>query len=364
MINKKIDFFNKDNNKRTNNNLNKEAMGRKPRESSGSKTSKPIYKNTIVPKRRGRRPKKILENVTAIDSPIESPNKNNPAVILRLNIDPAKLKNIKKTNTTEKPATSTKSPIKNGKKNVQSIPEEDSADESSEGMFKNDIPGDIACHGCSKKTKENALLKSKLDKFEKKEKIDKSNKIYNNKLNFISYTSGKKVIIKKTNIKCWWDAHTFTTLPCFLPELFHNNTYHVRGCFCSYNCALAYNLYYLKDSKVHQRKSLIYKLYREMYGLSSDEIIDIKEAPPKEILEDFGGDMSIDVFRRRFFMGNKEYIVFVPPIKPLNVIIEERNVDLADDNDKKYVLKRSKPLAKKRSVISSMKIKMTDEEDD
>ena len=44
-----------------------------------------------------------------------------------------------------------------------------------------------------------------------------------------------------------------------------------------------------------------------MYGLTSDDIVDIKEAPPKEILEDFGGDMSIDVFRRSFIMMNKEY---------------------------------------------------------
>src|SRR3989337_1754678 len=106
--------------------------------------------------------------------------------------------------------------------------------------------------------------------------------------------------------------------------------------------------------------SLIYKLDREMYGLTSDDVVDIREAPPKEILEDFGGDMSIDVFRRSFFMVDKVYIVFIPPIKPINIIIEERNINgNNDDNEKEFVLKRSKPLVNrnKRSVISSMKMK-------
>jgi len=106
-------------------------------------------------------------------------------------------------------------------------------------------------------------------------------------------------------------------------------------------------------------------LYRELRGLSPDDIVDIKEAPPKEILEDFGGDMSIETFRRTFFMMNKEYLVFVPPIKPINMIIEERNLESTDaNNGKKYVLKRSKPLSKKRTIISSMQLAMENEEED
>lgn len=350
-MNKKIDFFNKD---------NKDDLEKKDKNSShmGSKKSGSKTANPNKPKRRGRRPKKILEHVDNSDNSSDSQNNetNNSAVILKL--DSSKLENFKElmneSNNKRKP------------KKTKKIPKEEKEDEndvSSEGMFKNDIPGDTACNKCAKNEKTIALLKSKLDKYEKKEKIDKSNKVYNNKLNFISLTTGKKVVIKKTNIKCWWDAHNFTNLPCFLPELYHNGTYHVTGCFCSFNCALAYNLYYLKDSKIHQRKSLIYKLYREMYEIGPDEIIEIKEAPPKEILDDFGGNMTIDVFRRRFIMVHKEYIVFIPPIKPINIMIEERNVNDDNDlNDKKYVLKRSKPLAKKRSVINFVNKKV--EEDD
>ena len=313
-----------------------------------------------IPKRRGRRPKKILDHLNtdniAYESSATMGNNNDSAIILRLNIDPAKLSNSKSNRISQK-----KNIIQQQTQNSNS--EEKSDKNSDEGMFKNDIPEDSTCPRCAKNEKTLALIKSRLDKYEKKDKIGKSNKIYSNKLNFISLTTGKKVTLTKTHIKCWWDGHNFNNIPCVLPELFRKNVYHVIGCFCSLNCALAYNLYYLKDSKIYQRKSLVFKLYREMYGLTVDDAIDIKEAPPKEILEDFGGDMTIDVFRRSFILINKEYIVYMPPIKPMNMIIEERNIEPFDEEDKKYVLKRSKPLSKQRSLIRTMKISMKDGDD-
>lgn len=363
-MSKKIDFFNRNSKKDSidisiNNKMSKATR-------VGSKTSKKDQsENKNIVKRRGRRPKKIIENIGLDDPSDEIPTyKNSSAVILKIPFSPSKLRGIKdKTIRHEVDKHEPKHSISTAKD--ESEDESDKTDESSEGMFRNDIPGDNTCHKCSINEKTISVLKSRLDKYEKKEKIDKSHKIYINKINFISYNTGKKIEIKKTSIKCWWDAHSFTNIPCFLPELFHNDTYHVSGCFCSFNCALAYNLYYLKDSKIHHRKSLIYKLYREMHGLSPDEPIDIKEAPPKEILEDFGGDMSIDTFRKSFITFHKEYIVFIPPIKPISITIEERNVDLSasNANENEYVLRRSKPLTKKRSIISSLKMSVDGDEE-
>lgn len=102
-----------------------------------------------------------------------------------------------------------------------------------------------------------------------------------------------------------------------------------------------------------------------MYSLGYDETVDIKEAPPKELLRAFGGEMTIENYRRRFTMINKEYLVYIPPIKPINIIVEERNVDTTNNyNDKKYILKRSKPLSKKHSIISSLKINFDNDDDD
>lgn len=421
-MNKKIDFFNKDNKTDFNKSINNNMFNNKAKTTSGSKTSKPLKKIKAVKsvkitkksiqsaqsmqpnsenvkiqsKRRGRRPKKILETIDAdIDNDIDQKQsiKNNPSVILRLNIDPAKLKNknsdknklsksskssksLKQSNVSKKQkkitnnldlddSESSENEIEPKIKTETEIDSETDINEnSSEEMFKNDIPCDNTCNKCSKNEKLINLLKSKLEKYENKEKIDKASKIYCNKLNFISWTKGGKVIIKKTNSKCRWDGHQFTNLPCFLVELYHKENYYIRGCFCSFNCALAYNLYYLRDSKIYTRKSLTFQLYREMHGLSADADIDIKEAPrePHELLEGYDGEMTIETFRRTFTMLYKEYILYMPPIKTFVPIIEERNIQSGDDTDKEYVLKRTKPLSKKKSIISTMKINMDDDD--
>lgn len=336
-MSEKIDFFK--NNKKESNINDIFSVDKRMRKMSrfGSKTRIP----SAPPKRRGRRPKKVLESLGDIqDNVVENVRQNNSAVILKLPLNPSRM-----------PKMNNKNVVTNF--NVES---ESDKDDSSDGMFKNDIPHDVVCAKCCENEKTIKQLKQKLEKYEKKEKINKSNKIYNNELNFICFTSGKKIMIKKTNIKCWWDCNNFTNLPFFLPELFHNNTYHVRGCFCSFNCALAYNLYYLKDSRIYHRKSLVYNLYKEIYGSSTEEITDIREAPPKEILKDFGGEISINTYRESFIMMNKEYVVYIPPLKPICVTIEERNINTEkNDDDNEFVIKRSRPLSKRRSVLSSMR---------
>jgi len=350
-----------------------------------------------TPKRRGRRPKKILENIDNIDgiggvidsikktNNMTNQTKNDSAVILRLNIDPSKLiipkkitANTNKSNTNKSSANksgtsksgSTKSTTiskavtnananANANTNANATTEcLNSSDESSETMFVNDIPKDNTCQKCIKNELTIASLSSKLEKYEQKDKSDKTSKIHCNKLNFISVVNGKKIVLKKTDIWCWWDSHPFGGLPFPLPESYHDGTYYILGCFCSINCALAYNLYFLKDSKIYQRKSLAYQLYREMYGISSTEELDIREAMPQKSLDVYGGDMTIKAFRRSLIAINKEYIEFVPPMRPINFMIEERTIETSDatDPDKKYAIKRSKPLIKKnRSIITSMR---------
>lgn len=316
---------------------------------SGSKTIKSTRKkNKMHAKRRGRRPKKIFKYTEInLDNPPEQ-YQSNPSLILRLNVKPDKI------NTTKNRAPD--ETILNNNTDIGSSEDID--------IFRNDIPTDIKCHKCSKNEKIIIQLKSKLDRYEKQDKLDKSDKVYKTNLNFISIQTGKKVILKKTNIKCWWDTNQFNNLPFFLPEIYHKGVYHYIGCFCSLECSFAYNLFTLKDSKVHQRQSLALKLYSEMYDFNINEIKDIKVAPPKEILIEYGGTMDIKTFRKGFLMPNRERLICVPPVKPINVVVEERYIGQNADDDKNYTLKRSKPLTKKRSVISSMNLIIPDDDDD
>jgi hypothetical protein len=279
-----------------------------------------------IPKKRGRKPKKILTDVI-IDKTVSSKDNSKPAVILRLNIDPSKIN------------------MNNLKKQVEEISEKSL---SSEDMFNTDIPNESNCYKCTQYEKRISTLEAELNKLKKKNRLNKSNHVHVNKINFISVSSGNKIKLRKTKQKCLWDSNTFDNLPCFLPENYYDNTYYVSGCFCSFNCALAHNLYYIKDSKVYHRKSLVYKLYKEMFGIPIDSPIEIKEAPPRELLEDFGGPMSIEKFRKSFSLIDKEYIVYMPPIRPIDIYIEERNLDQQTNHDDNgYVLKRKKPGIKK-----------------
>lgn len=368
-MSKKIDFFKQDIDEETRNVSKRKTKGMSI---GGSKTQriKPVRRKQSDPnvtkpkgKRRGRRPKKVFDNIddASPDHTVKIPadNRNESAVMLRLEIDPDKLEKLEKLQLSK-----AKRKQEYLKKITQNEESESDDDPTSEGMFHDDtVRKGSTCHRCNSNEKIIASLRSKLEKLEKKEQTDKANKIYTNNLSFISSQTGKKVRLKKTNSLCWWDSHPFDTIPCVLPDLYHSGEYHVIGCFCSFNCALAYNLYMLKDSKMHRRESLVYALYRKMYNIPPDEPVEIRVAGKRELLTAFLGEQSIEKFRRSFTVLNKEYINYIPPLKPINIMIEERNIEVQnDEHEKDYVLKRSKPLVKKRSVISSMNIDIHDSE--
>ncbi len=301
------------------------------------------------PKKRGRKTKKILE---------ESDNEED-AVVKKIKKE--KVKKSKKSKE-EMPAIVVQLQLdKKVNKKLKAKVESDSdsnSDEEVDDIFKNDIPAKSnACTKCVKHEKAIVTLKEKLDRYEQKENLEKSSKVYHNKVN-IKFISKKKPL--KGKFKCWWDTCPFENAPFHLPEMYYNDCYDVSGYFCSPNCALAYNRHRLKDSKTHLRTSLIYQMVRELRGLKADAVLEIKEAGPPEILDDHGGTMTIKMYRKYFSSMGIDLIVYVPPLKPLQMIVEEKNVEDSGIN-KKYAIQRKKPLkSKKKTILDSMGI---DEED-
>lgn len=141
-------------------------------------------------------------------------------------------------------------------------------------------------------------------------------------LKLIDIKNGKPIVIEKTNIVCWWDTCNFDTIPCFIPDKYYNNKYYVFGCFCSFNCALAYNMN-MNDYRAQTRHSLIKKLCSHLYS-STDPVI---ASPEREILEKFGGNITIEDFRNKSILLRKEYKLTLPPMIPLIPIIEESTRD-------------------------------------
>jgi hypothetical protein len=115
---------------------------------------------------------------------------------------------------------------------------------------------------------------------------------------------------QKTDISCWHCCYPFDNMPIGLPIKFINDKFHVIGCFCSFNCALAHNNS-LHDTKISERTSLLKFLFRKLYPNKYDGF---QPAPDKRILTAFGGPVSIEEYRENLHNPTKEYRILMPPI--------------------------------------------------
>jgi len=107
----------------------------------------------------------------------------------------------------------------------------------------------------------------------------------------------KCLLKEKQNIRCWWCTCNFDNIPCFIPDKFSDGKYHVYGCFCSYNCALAYALNpppLYDDRKNSHRVALTKKLYAELY--KTNELL--FPSPAKELLKEYGGKLTVEQYRK------------------------------------------------------------------
>lgn len=144
-----------------------------------------------------------------------------------------------------------------------------------------------------------------------KENIITNNTIYERKISNTmiqySYENVHKQWPIKTSYLCFWCCHKFDNRPHFIPKKYEKDIFHVYGNFCSFNCALAF---INAQKKQHSMDAeLLHFLYRKIYNSN----IEIKPAPPKEILIDFGGNVTIEEFRSNF-NNNLEYDIIYPPI--------------------------------------------------
>jgi hypothetical protein len=150
--------------------------------------------------------------------------------------------------------------------------------------------------------------------------------------------------------KCWWCTYVLDKQlnPIYLPHKYVNKRFYVSGFFCSFNCVLSYS-YSLKDSYVTQRANMIYLMYNQIIG--SDNFI--VPAPPKEVLIDFGGFMTINEFRENSLVYNKNIRILQPPMRSIHLIIEECDNTNMINNKHSYV-----PLNKADILNAKTKLKL------
>ena len=206
-------------------------------------------------------------------------------------------------------------------------------------FIKSNLEIDNKCKEQTFYEKEIKLLKNKI--YELTEKLEKYEKI--NKPNVD--------IIESNNLsKCWWCKYSYNSPTVELPEYYFNNMFYYTGKFCSYNCAMAFNID-MNDENISKRNSLLYFHCKKTYN-KNDNII---PSPSWKILKDFGGTVDIEEYRKNFITNTTNYLYIKPPLVSRISYVEKvptvEIVDVCKTND--YVLKRSKPLNSTKYTLES-----------
>jgi hypothetical protein len=102
--------------------------------------------------------------------------------------------------------------------------------------------------------------------------------------------------VYNTRIQCWHCCNTFDNVPYFIPVNYNERKglFKVQGNFCSYNCVLTY-IHNCKKYNYLYIKSLLAFLIKICHKQNLSDII---PAPHRETLQQFGGFLSIDDFRK------------------------------------------------------------------
>lgn len=103
------------------------------------------------------------------------------------------------------------------------------------------------------------------------------------------------------------------------------NYYETDGCFCSFNCCLAYIQNCNHNPIYMNSKRLLMKMYSEIFNTT--KLVKIFPAPSWRLLKEYGGFMDIQEFRNSFknyiYIDHKYHISKIPKIMPVGHVFEE-----------------------------------------
>ena len=170
----------------------------------------------------------------------------------------------------------------------------------------------------------------------------------------------------KTDVACYWCAHTFVNQPCILPEREEKGTYHVYGNFCCPECAVSYLLEESLDATTRWERMA---LLNRIYGAACKHTR-IFPAPSRSSLKLFGGPMTIEAFRKTVLQGKVRIDIQMPPMVSILGSLDTKPIDFYDSSLKNTVspllqetvskaeeglrLKRNKPLKDRESTLDSV----------
>jgi len=155
----------------------------------------------------------------------------------------------------------------------------------------------------------------------------------------IMHSTEGTVLPNKTSCSCWWCKHQFSSMPIGVPlkyipsqtvktyyseitkdnytirenisnkkrkvlesepdpniKIIKNEYYVTDGLFCSFNCALAYIEENEHVAEYQLSRTLLIKIYEDLF----QQDFNIFSAPNWKLLQQYGGNLTIDEFRDQF----------------------------------------------------------------
>lgn len=194
--------------------------------------------------------------------------------------------------------------------------------------------------------------------------LDENKRKYNACITMVDWVKNDK-LPSTTSVKCFWCKHAFSSRPIGCPikyvnsiieksylsyitkdryymkenitqtklstistdnssDMFHitplsKNYYLTDGCFCSFNCAIAFVRNNSHDLFYKESYALIHGMYYDFYGKKAH----LKSAPHWRLLAEFGGSKSINEFRDSFETASFDYMFTVRDIRSVSHVYKE-----------------------------------------
>ena len=132
---------------------------------------------------------------------------------------------------------------------------------------------------------------------------------------------------------CFWCTCDFDNPPVYIPKYYMKESYHVYGCYCSPECAVAFLMEENIDTSTKfERYHLLNHIYAKIYDYKNN----IKPAPNVYyMLDKYYGNLSIQEYRS--LLRNERFFLVVD--KPLTRILPE----LHEDNECHIINKKIIP---------------------
>lgn len=134
--------------------------------------------------------------------------------------------------------------------------------------------------------------------------------------------------LERTSVKCWWCCNSFDCTPVGAPLKYDemSDRFDVLGCFCSFPCASAYMR---NDQKrlLADKLYLLHMLWERVPDEEGEDGVEGRQgllpAPPREMLDMFGGPLTVEQFREASGKGKHFRLNVAPQLVPVEMMGED-----------------------------------------